>query len=147
MPKKAAVVAVAEKKIDLIDWTRVTGLTATAIPYTGRLRGEDVEKKKLHLDDIVDRLAEIEAATAGLEEEAKALKAVGAEIMLRNKIKSVACDGYRTTQTSGASTTISREELLKRGVKAKDIDAATRKTPWTSLKITKLGDGGGGEEE
>lgn len=54
--------------------------------------------------------------------------------------KSLMCDDFRVTLTDGSNSSISKERLLELGVPATTILAATKKTTYTSVTITRVGE-------
>lgn len=117
---------------DVPDWSVVSGLSHA----TAKVKIGDEKPVKMTIAEISARLVEIQQEEDKNKAEKDVLKAAGATLLVQAKVKSVMCDGVRTTRTSGSNKTIKRDLLLKYGVEEKTIEKATTVSEWTSLKVT-----------
>lgn len=133
MPKSSEVSKAEVDEIqDVPDWSVVAGLNHA----TAKVKIGDEKPVKMTIAEISARLVEIQQEEDKNKAEKDVLKAAGATLLVQAKVKSVMCDGVRTTRTSGSNKTIKRDLLLKYGVEEKTIEKATTVSEWTSLKVT-----------
>lgn len=92
--------------------------------------------KKTRLRDIVSRFHEIDLELKVLKQQRSDLAEEGATLLTKAKVKSVMVGDLRVTRKDGVSTRLSKTRLFELGVKAKTIEEATVRTPWTSLVVT-----------
>ena len=105
-----------------------------------------VGKEKIGIREIAERAQVLRLKIAVEKAELDNLNALGAEVLLKHDVKSVMVDNLKVTRVESSNSHISRELLLKYGVSEKVVDKSTKRSEYTTLKVTEKKEKGKGEE-
>lgn len=104
--------------------------------------------------DVRDQILELageryrlQVCKAKDEKRCKEIDAQMIELMLGEGEEKIQFDDYNATIVSASNSNISREALILAGVDGKIVDACTKKTPYSFMKITERKHGAQGDVE
>ena len=93
--------------------------------------------KDSEFNDLVKRRVSLKRRQDKLAAELKEINKDTLALMLAADVKKVGCNGYVISQVDGCSRSLSAAKLLEQGVDPVKIEAATKETRYTSLRISR----------